>query len=79
MAQPKKLSRTLGGVREGLFDALDALRAGAIDVDQAKATSELAKTIIAAAALQLDYEQAYSAGQITAELRRIELVPAENP
>lgn len=74
-ATPRALPRTLSGVREALFDALDRLRAGDMKVDEARSTAELCKGIIASAAIQLDFEQAYAKKQIGKDLLRVELVP----
>lgn len=77
MNTPKKLSRTLAGVREALFDALDALRNGSMEPAAARATVDLCKGIVDAASLQLDYEKAYGEKKIGNALRSIELVPPE--
>lgn len=73
---PKKLNRTLAGVREALFDALDRLREGTIEPPEAKATADLCKGIVDSASLQLDYEKAWGQKLIGDKLKAIELVPS---
>jgi hypothetical protein len=75
-AQPKKLNRTLAGVREALFDALDRLRDGTMEPTEAKATAELCKGIVESASLQLDYEKAWGQKLIGDKLRAVALVPS---
>lgn len=74
-AQTKKTARTLAGVREAMFEAIDALREGRINADSARATAELGKTIITSASLQLEYEKAWADKKISERLRAVELVP----
>jgi len=71
----KKTTRTLAGLRESLFEAIDALRDGSITQEQARAIAELGKGIITSAALQLDYERAWADKKIGDRLRAVELVP----
>lgn len=77
MADPtrKKTTRTLAGLRESLFEAIDALREGSIDKETARAIAELGKGIITSASLQLDYEKAWHDKKISERLRAVELVP----
>jgi hypothetical protein len=73
--KPKKLNRTLAGVREALFDALDQMREGTLEPQHARSTVEICKGIVDAASLQLDYEKAWHEKKIGDKLRGIELVP----
>ena len=77
MAEPtrKKTTRTLAGLRESLFDAIDGLRGGTLDTETARAIAELGKGIITSASLQLDYERAWADKKISDKLRAVELVP----
>jgi hypothetical protein len=45
--------RTMGGLREVLFDEIDALRNGTIEPARAYATAKLAQQIITSVALEL--------------------------
>lgn len=71
-----KLNRTLAGVREALFDQIDALRAGTADTETSKAVAELAKGILDSAKIQLEFEKAWADKKIADKLRAIELVPS---
>jgi len=69
----KKLTRTLAGLREALFDELDKLRSGETDYKRAASTAALAKGILDATALQLQYEKAWHEKKIGSKLRNVEL------
>ncbi len=71
---PKPISRTLGGLREGLFEIFDKLRAGTIDSREAKTAADVAGQIIDAARLQLEFEGAWTAKKIGEKLKDIPLV-----
>lgn len=71
-----KLNRTLAGVREALFDQIDALRAGTSDSETSTAVAILARGIIDSAKLQLEFEKAWAEKKIADKLRAIELVPS---
>lgn len=47
--------KTVQDLRAALFDTLDELRAGRMTVEQAKAVSEVAQTIINTAKVEVDY------------------------
>lgn len=47
--------KTVNDLREALFETLEQLKAGKIDVHQAKAVSEVAQTIINTAKVEVDY------------------------
>lgn len=72
----KQTGRTLAGLRESLFETLDRLRDGQIDPKEAATVALLAKGILDSAALQLQFEKAWSAKQIADKLRAVELVPS---
>lgn len=71
-----KLTRTLAGLREALFDELDLLRSGQTDYKRAAATAALAKGILDATSLQLQYEKAWREKKVGDRLRTIELTDA---
>ena len=75
----KRTDRTLAGLREMLFDELDGLRNGTREVSQAHAAANIAKHILMAAKLQLDYERAWGKKEIGDKLRAIALVPESKP
>lgn len=52
------MARNIETLREHLFDALDSLKAGSMDVDKAKAVSEIAQTIINSAKVEVDFMRA---------------------
>lgn len=54
---------TAGALREELFATLRALRAGAINVETAKAVSDVAQTIINSAKVEVDYLRINESGQ----------------
>lgn len=47
--------KTVQDLREALFETLADLRSGKIDVDKAKAVSEIAQTIVNTAKVEVDY------------------------
>lgn len=57
------MSRNISHLREGLFDALDALKKGEITVEQAKAISEMSQVIINSAKVEVDYIRANNGGE----------------
>ncbi len=56
-------TRTLDDVREALFDTIDKLKSGAIDVEQAKAIDGLAKNLIDSAKVEVDYLRVTGGGE----------------
>lgn len=48
------MSKTVDDLREHLFAALDGLRAGTLDVERAKAISDVAQTIINSAKVEVE-------------------------
>lgn len=49
------MARDIQTLREHLFDALDSLKAGTMDVEKAKAVSEIAQTIVNTAKVEVDF------------------------
>lgn len=73
MSEP--IDRTNSGLREALFERLEALRDGKIDPKQAVAFATLAQTIIQSAALQLTHEKLKNDDKAPAVLGEMRLVP----
>lgn len=57
------MSRNIADLREGLFDAMELLKKGKLDVDQAKAISEMSQVIINSAKVEVDYIKANNGGE----------------
>lgn len=57
------MSKTVDDLREHLFATLDGLRAGTIDVERAKAISEVAQTIINSAKVEVEAARLVDAGE----------------
>ncbi len=53
---------TIDDLREHLFAALAGLKDGTVDIDKAKAISELSQTIINSAKVEVDYLKAVDGG-----------------
>lgn len=49
------MSKSITDLRETLFATLEAVKAGTIDLDQARAVNELGRTIIDTAKVEVDY------------------------
>lgn len=49
------MSNNIESLREHLFDALKGLKDGTVDIEKAKAMSEIAQTIINSAKVEVDY------------------------
>ena len=50
-------SKTIQDLREKLFETLDAVKSGAMSIDQAKMISEISQTIINTAKVEVSYIQ----------------------
>lgn len=57
------MTKTVDDLREHLFATLDGLRAGTIDVERAKAISEVAQTIINSARVEVEAARLVDAGE----------------
>lgn len=58
-------TRTLDDLREALFQTLDGVRAGTLDIERAKAVNELGKTLIESAKTEVDYLRVTGGGEST--------------
>jgi hypothetical protein len=65
---------TITGLRAELFGALRDLRAGKLDVEKARAVSDLAQTMINSAKVEVDYAKA-----VGADAENPFLAPAQLP
>ena len=54
---------TLAGLRAHLFDALQAVKSGQLELDQARTVNELAKTIVDTAKVEVDYLRTTGGGK----------------
>ena len=57
------MSNTVNDLRDELFATLRALRSGELDVEKARAVSEVAQTIINSAKVEVDYIKANGGGE----------------
>lgn len=57
------MSKTINDLRTALFDALDAVKAGTMDLDKARAINEIGKTITDTAKVEVDYLRATGGGE----------------
>ena len=71
----KKISRTTAGLRDALFDQLERLRDRKIDADEAKAFSEVARTIVSTVEVQLEFERMKLAWTAPQHLSQMNLIP----
>lgn len=56
------MSRNIDDLRESLFDALQMLKSGRLDVEKAKAISEMSQVIINTAKVEVDFIRANNGG-----------------
>ena len=52
------MSHNIEGLRQRLFDAIDGVRAGTLDIDKAKMISDLSQVIVNTAKVEADYLRA---------------------
>lgn len=57
--------RNITHLRTALFDALDGIKSGALDIDKARAINDLAKTITDTARVEVEYLRASGGGEST--------------
>ncbi len=71
--------RSMDGLRETLFDAIDKLRDGKIDVGVAKATANLAMTLIKSVEVQMSFEQLKLGDKVPRSMPTMPLIPKIPP
>lgn len=54
---PKRIDRSSRGLRDALFDELDALRAGKSNHQRATAVAKLASQVIDSAKMEIEYQK----------------------
>lgn len=74
--RPQKSKRSAAGLREGLFEMLEQLKEGKVDVQTAKTYAALSMTIIKSVEVQLEYERMRIANEVPVHLSDMALVPA---
>jgi hypothetical protein len=57
------MSKTIDDLRTALFEALQGVRAGTLDLDKARAINELGKTLAETAKVEVDYLRASGGGE----------------
>lgn len=57
------MSKTINDLRETLFATLEAVRAGDMDLDKARAINDVAKTIVDTAKVEVDYLRTTGGGE----------------
>lgn len=57
------MSRDITALREALFDTLQKVKTGELDVEKARAVNELGKTLIDSAKVEVDYLRASGGGE----------------
>lgn len=71
----KHTDRSMAGLRDTLFDVLDALRNGDMDDREAMAAAKLGETILHSAEVQMDYERLILDNKVPAVLPDMALNP----
>lgn len=56
-------NKTIGDLREAMFDTIEGLRSGKITVEQAKAMPDIGQVIINSAKVEVDYIKANNGGE----------------
>lgn len=57
------MSKTMEDLRTSLFDTLQAIKDGSMDLDKARAVNEVAKTIVDTAKVEVDYLKTTGGGE----------------
>lgn len=57
--------KTIEDLRSALFDTLQAVKSGTLDVEKARAINELGKTLVESARVEVDYLRASGGGEST--------------
>lgn len=72
---PPKMDRSMDGLREYLFDALDRLRNGKIDAAQAKHVATISMTLIRSVEVQMKFEALKLESKQPGHLPTMPLIP----
>jgi hypothetical protein len=59
------MSQDITTLREHLFEALQGVKAGTLDIEKARAINELGKTLVDTAKVEVDYLRATGGGEST--------------
>lgn len=59
------MSKSLNDLRAALFETLEGVKAGTIDLDKARAINELGKTLVDTAKVEVDFLRATDGDQST--------------
>lgn len=57
------MSKNLSDLREALFDALQKVKDGSLDIDKARAINEIGKTLVDTAKVEVDYLRSTDGGE----------------
>lgn len=57
------MSKNLSDLREALFDALQKVKDGSLDIDKARAINEIGKTLVDTAKVEVDYLRVTDGGE----------------
>ncbi len=57
------MSKTISDLRAALFETLEGVKAGTVDLDKARAVNEVAKTIVETAKVEVDYLRVAGGGE----------------
>lgn len=74
--KPEKIDRSAAGLRDMLFDCIEKVRAGTMEISEAQTIVKLSGTIIASANTQLEFERLRLGSEIPGTLGEMKLVPA---
>lgn len=57
------MSKTIEDLRQALFDTLQGVKDGTVDIDKARAINELGKTLVETAKVEVDYLRVTDGGE----------------
>jgi hypothetical protein len=75
MKTKKPIERSMAGLRDALFEMMEALRAGDVDEKEARTFSQLAISAIKATEVQIDYERLRLESKVPGHLPEMRLIP----
>jgi len=76
--------KNITDLRETLFDTIEKLKSGAIDLDTAQAINGVSQTIVNSAKVEVDFHKAYGgmgtgSGFIPLDTVKVQQLPQNNP